>query len=160
MRAMNHSQFLCYALLKIFLKEVLNKDAKEEEKFLCSYFLKTAMFWCIQTDPTYKWSRESFFQGFWKCYMLLLQWVYTGYYPNFFIPQNNLFVCKIVGADQERLFTQMYDLFCSGERCLAKCCGGIQCNAKHRRAPQSGAQIRLEIIIQCLPHGCFKFVKL
>lgn len=120
-RVVNHSQFLCYALLKIFLKEVLNKDVKEEEKLLCSYFLKTAMFWCIQTDPTYKWSRETFFQGFWKCYKLLLKWVYTGYCPNFFIPQNNLFVCKIVGADQERLFTQMYDLYCSGERCLAKC---------------------------------------
>lgn len=120
-RAMNHSQFLCYALLKAFLKEVLNKDVKEEEKLLCSYFLKSAMFWCIQTDPTYEWSRENFFKCFWKCFKLLLQWVYTGYCPNFFIPQNNLFVCKIVGADQQRLFTQMYDLYCSGEKCLAKC---------------------------------------
>lgn len=118
-RAMNHCQFLCYALLKVFLEEVLNTNTKEEEKLLCSYFLKNVMFWCIQTDPRYEWSRENFFGCFWKCFKVLLQWVYTGYCPNFFIPQNNLFICRIVGADQERLFNQMYDLYCTGEECLA-----------------------------------------
>ena len=117
--SMNHCQFLCYALLKMFLTEVLNKTVKKEEKLLCSYFLKTAMFWCIQTDPKHEWSRDNFYPCFWKCFKMLLQWVYTGYCPNFFIPENNLFVCTIVGANQERLFTQMYDLYCLKENCLA-----------------------------------------
>lgn len=77
------------------------------------------MFWCIQTDPEYDWSKENFFECFWKCYKDLLKWMYSGYCPNFFILQNNLFVYKIVGADQERLFTQMYNLYCSKEQCLA-----------------------------------------
>lgn len=119
--AMTHCQFLCYALLKVFLTEVLNKNVKEEDKLLCSYFLKTAVFWAIQTDPEFHWSKENFFSCFWKCFKLLLQWVYTGYCPNFFIPQNNLFVFKIVGADQEKLFTQMYDLYCAREQSLAQC---------------------------------------
>lgn len=118
-REMNHCQFLCYALLKMFLNDVLNKKAKEEEKLLCSYYIKTAMFWCIQTDPGYEWSKENFFESFWKCYKLLLSWVYAGYCPNFFIPQNNMFVCKILGADQERLFTTMYNLYCSGKQCFS-----------------------------------------
>ena len=116
----SHPQFLCYALLKRFLTEILNKNVKEEEKLLCSYFLKTALFWCIQTDPGHKWSRDNFYPCFWKCFKMLLQWVYTGYCPNFFIPENNLFVCTIVGANQERLFTQMYDLYCQREQCLAQ----------------------------------------
>lgn len=119
-RAMNHCQFMCYALLKVFLLEVLNKDAKKEDQKISSYFLKTAMFWCIQTDANYNWSRENFFECFWKCYKVLLQWVYTGYCPNFFVPQNNLFVCKIAGADQERLFTQMYNLYCHRDGCLTE----------------------------------------
>lgn len=119
-RAMNHCQFMCYALLKVFLQEVLNKDAIKEDPKISSYFLKTAMFWCIQTDAKYNWSRENFFECFWKCYKVLLQWVYTGYCPNFFVPQNNLFVCKIAGADQERLFTQMYDLYCRRDGCLTE----------------------------------------
>lgn len=118
-RAMNHCQFMCYALLKVFLLEVLNKDAKKDQK-IKSYFLATAKFWCIQTDANYNWSRENFFECFWKCYKVLLQWVYTGYCPNYFIPQNNLFVCKIAGADQERLFTQMYNLYCHRDGCLTE----------------------------------------
>lgn len=108
---MNHCQFLCYALLKIFLNDVLNKNVKEEEKLFCSDYIKTAMFWCIQTNSGYEWSKENFFECFWKCYKLLLTWVYAGYCPSFFIPQNNLFVCKIVGSNQEKLFTQMYKLY-------------------------------------------------
>lgn len=77
------------------------------------------MFWCIQTDPGYEWSEENFFECFWKCYKLPLSWVYAGYCPNFFIPQNNLFVCKIEGADQEKLFTEMYDHYCTGKQCLS-----------------------------------------
>lgn len=119
LRVMNHCQFLCYSLLKLFLDNVLNRNAKEKEKLLCSYYIKTAMFWCIQTDPGYEWSKENFFECFWKCYKLLLSWVYAGYCPNFFIPQNNLFVCKIVGADQEKLFTEMYDHYCTGKQCLS-----------------------------------------
>lgn len=44
--SMNHKQFLCYGLLKIFLKEVVNRDI--EKPFLCSYFVKTTLFWLIQ----------------------------------------------------------------------------------------------------------------
>lgn len=65
-RAMNHCQFMCYALLKVFLQEVLNKDAIKEDQKISSYFLKTAMFWCIQSDAKYNWSRENFFECFWK----------------------------------------------------------------------------------------------
>ncbi|XP_062587409.1 uncharacterized protein LOC134249065 isoform X2 [Saccostrea cucullata] len=39
---MNRTQFLCYALLKIFLKEVINH---RREPLLCSYFIKTTIFW-------------------------------------------------------------------------------------------------------------------
>ena len=47
--AMDHSQFLCYGLQKIFLKEaiVVNPDVKG---LLCSYFLKTAILWEITTS--------------------------------------------------------------------------------------------------------------
>lgn len=55
-------------------------DAKTEDQKISSYFLKTAMFWCIQTNHNYNWSCENFFQCF--CYKVLLQWVYTGYCPN------------------------------------------------------------------------------
>lgn len=39
----NHCQLLCYSLLKIFLKQILNKDKVLQNK-LCSYHMKTVLF--------------------------------------------------------------------------------------------------------------------
>jgi hypothetical protein len=39
-----HSQIICYALLKLLLKEVIKKNEKTDKLF-CSYFLKTVIFW-------------------------------------------------------------------------------------------------------------------
>ena len=53
--AMNHTQFLIYGLLKLFIKE-FNNGLREQEKLLCSYHMKTAMFWVIQQNTTHDWS--------------------------------------------------------------------------------------------------------
>lgn len=45
----NHTQFLCYGMFKIFLKEVLCSST--HESLICSYFLKTVLFWEIQNKP-------------------------------------------------------------------------------------------------------------
>lgn len=42
--SMSHCQFLLYGIMKMFLKEVVNKGLKENEKLLCSYHMKTALF--------------------------------------------------------------------------------------------------------------------
>lgn len=56
--AMNHPQFLCYGLLKIFLKEVINSGV--QDPILCSYFLKTILFWVIQGDVSLTWTPDYF----------------------------------------------------------------------------------------------------
>ena len=70
---MNHTQFLCYGLLKIFLKDAINAN-KEVDGLLCSYFLKTAGFWEIM-DSTQEWTPSTFVQCFWRCFKRLIQWV-------------------------------------------------------------------------------------
>ena len=99
--SMNHTQFLCYGLLKLFLKEVV--DTNEDVKgLLCSYFLKTALFWEITTSPN-QWNTSSLLSCFWKCFCRLLQWVNSSYCPNFFIPENNMFQGKIEGDNRNKL---------------------------------------------------------
>uniref|UniRef100_K1QT37 Uncharacterized protein n=1 Tax=Magallana gigas TaxID=29159 RepID=K1QT37_MAGGI len=90
--SMNHTQFLCYGLLKIFLKEVVNRGI--EEPFLCSYFVKTTMFWLIQIGHI-TWSPNKLLDCFWKCFKFLYHCVHRGVLPNFFIPQNNMFASKL-----------------------------------------------------------------
>ncbi|XP_078316798.1 cyclic GMP-AMP synthase-like receptor 2 [Crassostrea virginica] len=115
---MNHCQFLTYGLLKIFLKEVMDKQSAETNKLLCSYHMKTAVFWVIQQNIVSLWCPKTLLVGFWVCFKLLLKWVYKGVCPNFFIPQNNLFLTKIHGSAQRSLFLQLHGLYEKGLACL------------------------------------------
>ncbi|XP_022346230.2 uncharacterized protein LOC111138508 [Crassostrea virginica] len=111
--AMNHTQFLTYGLLKFFVKE-FNNGLSEEEKLLCSYHMKTTIFWAIQQNAIAHWCPQSLLAGFWVCFKLLLKWVYEGVCPNFFIPENNMFLNKVHGVAQRNLFTRLYGLYEKG----------------------------------------------
>ncbi|XP_078337422.1 uncharacterized protein LOC144626676 [Crassostrea virginica] len=111
--AMNCTQFLTYGLLKNFVKE-FNKGKSEEEKLLCSYHMKTAIFWAIQQNTIAHWCPQNLLAGFWVCFKFLLKWVYEGYCPNFFIPENNMFLNKVHGEAQRSLFTRLYGLYEKG----------------------------------------------
>ena len=112
--SLNHCQFLCYGLLKIFLREVINS-----ESYLCSYFMKTVLFWVIQTSNL-KWTPSNFLECFWTCFKSLIFCVYKCECPHFIVPQNNMFRVKGVGHAQVALFDQLYNLYCMGISCLLK----------------------------------------
>ncbi|XP_065943974.1 uncharacterized protein [Magallana gigas] len=112
--SMNHTQFLTYGLLKLFLKEIINNELGDEDKLLCSYHMKTAVFWAIQQNTLPLWCPQNLLAGFWVCFKLLLKWVYEGISPNFFIPENNMFLSKIHGQAQTSLFSRLYGLYEKG----------------------------------------------
>ncbi|XP_078322104.1 uncharacterized protein LOC111112405 [Crassostrea virginica] len=116
--SMNHCQFVTYGLLKIFLKEVIDKQSEETNKLLCSYHMKTVIFWVIQQNAVPLWCPQNLLAGFWVCFKLLLKWVYEGACPNFFIPENNLFLSKVHGSAQKELFLQLHGLYEKGLVCL------------------------------------------
>ncbi|KAK3109180.1 hypothetical protein FSP39_024745 [Pinctada imbricata] len=115
----NHCQFLCYGMLKIFLKEVIDKTP-ETNGLICSYFLKTAVFWEI-VHNTKLWEMKDFLKWVWICFRRLLSWVKEGYCPNFFIPENNMFLGKIYGRSQRVLLHHLTILYMEGYRCLPVC---------------------------------------
>ncbi|KAK3087754.1 hypothetical protein FSP39_010197 [Pinctada imbricata] len=117
--SMNHSQFLCYGLSKLLLNEVLKK-ASPNEDLLCSYFMKTAVFWEISEDRN-DWSPSNFLSKFWKVFCRLIRWVSIGYCPNFFIPENNMFQGKIFGETQVTLLGTLRDLYIDGYWSLLRC---------------------------------------
>ena len=67
--SMNHTQFLTYGLLKLFVKE-FNNGLIEDEKLLCSYHMKTAIFWAIQQNTIAHWCPQNLLAGFWVCFKL------------------------------------------------------------------------------------------
>nr|XP_011448995.2 uncharacterized protein LOC105343365 [Crassostrea gigas] len=112
--SMNHTQILTYGMLKLFLKEIINNGLRDEDKLLCSYHMKTAVFWAIQQNTLPHWCPQNLLVGFWVCFKLLLKWVYEGICPNFFIPENNMFLSKIHGQAQTSLFRRLYGLYEKG----------------------------------------------
>ncbi|XP_062572640.1 uncharacterized protein LOC134234575 [Saccostrea cucullata] len=112
--AMSHCQFLTYGLLKLFLTEIINNSVGNDDKLLCSYHIKTAVFWVIQQNIIPYWCPQNLLEGFWVRFKLLLKWVYEGICPNFFIPDNNMFISKIHGNKQHQLFTRLYCLYEKG----------------------------------------------
>ncbi|XP_052701244.1 uncharacterized protein LOC128178224 [Crassostrea angulata] len=112
--SMNHTQILTYGLMKLFLKEIINNGLRDEDKLLCSYHMKTAVFWAIQQNTLPHWCPQNLLVGFWVCFKLLLKWVYEGISPNFFIPENNMFLSKIHGQAQTSLFRRLYGLYEKG----------------------------------------------
>lgn len=113
--SMNHTQFLCYGLLKIFLTEIVNYG--KTESLLCSYFIKSTIFWLIQVRHI-SWYPNNLLYCFWKCFEFLLDCVQRGVFPNFFIPQNNMFVNKVVGFAQQSLTEQLMGYYECGMSCL------------------------------------------
>lgn len=115
--SMNHTQFMCYGVLKIFLKEVLSST--NQGSLICSYFLKTILFWEIQNDPdSLFWRPSNLMTCFWVCFKRLYRCVLDSYCPNFFIPENNMFKHKIVGSHREALLSQLSRYYKMGVACL------------------------------------------
>ena len=141
-RSLNHSQFLVYGLLKLFLKEVLNEGLSEDDKILCSYHLKTAVFWLVQLHPKLDWSPSNFLQCFWVGFKIILKWVYEGVCPNFFIPEDNIFLSKVYGGAHHHLFNRLHGFY---EKGLIKCLLQISSISQYVRNVQCNP--RLDICI-------------
>ncbi|KAK3086394.1 hypothetical protein FSP39_017827 [Pinctada imbricata] len=117
--SMNHCQFLCYGLFKVFLNEVIKTKLRDKD-ILCSYFMKTAVFWEI-SEYSSEWTPFNFLQKFWNVFRRLIEWVSIGYCPNFFIPENNMFYGKICGQTQTALLGTLRELYSEGYDSLLRC---------------------------------------
>ena len=92
--AMNYTQILCYALLKLSLKNIIDRN-DEVKGLLCSYFMKTALFWLSEEIPTNEFQLRNLFHCYFLCFDKIISWVRCCYCPNYFIPQHNMFRGKI-----------------------------------------------------------------
>ena len=97
----NHVQIQCYAVLKIILKEFINPHCSPDTRVLCSYFIKTFLFWKYEeTDPSF-WCPGNLRE----CIMFLLcgfhECILHGSLKHFFIPGFNLLSVKITTEARE-----------------------------------------------------------
>lgn len=121
-KAMNHTQMLCYGLLKIVLKEGIAKRLTEKD-ILCSYFLKTCMFWVIEeTDNDNNiWTKTRLYSCYQMCMNKLIEWAEHCNCPNYLIPENNMFVGKVDEKSKRGIIDILKEYRDGGYELLSKC---------------------------------------
>ncbi|XP_063400719.1 uncharacterized protein LOC134685171 [Mytilus trossulus] len=113
----SHTQIMCYALLKYTLKEVLVVHEKIKDS-LCSYFIKTVLFWMIEESQISEWQPSKLFKCFQACIKRLVFFIQYNILPNYFIPQNNLIEGKIDGPKKKFLLSILRNFLTNGNDSL------------------------------------------
>ena len=100
----NHTQLQCYAVMKLILKEFVKEKCTGKHKgVLCSYFIKTFVFWTFESTRPSFWKPTNIF----GCIMYLLDEFYiciqAGVLRHYFVPRFNLFNIKLTPDAQIEL---------------------------------------------------------
>ena len=99
----NHTQMQMYAILKLIQKEFIKVNCSTENYVLCSYFIKTFLFWKFEETDYHFWRPENFRD----CLIYLLTEFCTtiklGTLKHYFIPSFNLLEVKLTRHAQIEL---------------------------------------------------------
>ena len=112
--SMNYTQILCYALLMLSLKNIIDRNDKVKG-LLCSYFMKTAVFWLSEEISINTFQLQNLFHCYFLSLDKLITWVKCCYCPNYFIPEHNMFRGKI-NRSNSRLLLTILERLRNGER--------------------------------------------
>ncbi|KAL3860141.1 hypothetical protein ACJMK2_010306 [Sinanodonta woodiana] len=102
------SQYKCYVILKMINKYFIKP--KVGNNVLTSYHCKTCMFYLIESTPATLWQPQNLLTCIELCLRKLRTWVEEGNCPNYFIPEENMFLGKVYGHLQSNLVNVLHDL--------------------------------------------------
>ena len=105
----NHVQMQCYAVMKIILKEFIKKKCSPKNQVLCSYFIKTFLFWKFETTDTNFWQEDNFRKYIKFSITEFAQCLHDGELRHYFLPRFNLLSVKLTREAQRELL-QLYDI--------------------------------------------------
>ena len=117
----NHVQMQCYAVMKIILKEFIKIRCSPQNQVLCSYFIKTFLFWKYESSDMNFWRADNFRE----CIMHLLtefsECLHEGVLRHYFIPRFNLLSVKLTRAAQTELL-QLFDIILQSDISVLRQC--------------------------------------
>src|SRR6218665_1243637 len=92
LQSFTKTQQIVYHLLRFFAKrELIKNDCLKEDQVLCGYHLKTLLLWTCEEMPAGWWASYPVIAICCELLNILSDWLQRKYYPNFFIPEANLF---------------------------------------------------------------------
>ncbi|VDI19978.1 Hypothetical predicted protein [Mytilus galloprovincialis] len=116
----NHTQLLCYALLKIVLKEIVEGD-EDLKGLLCSYYIKTLMFWVSDDSNPAVWRPDNITNCFMACLHRLLYSIQYSTLLHYFIPDCNFFLLRLSTELEKKakLTNLLKKLYQQGIQCVS-----------------------------------------
>ena len=132
----NQTQMQCYAVMKLILKEFVKVSCTQKHKgVLCSYFIKTFLFWM------YEGKNPSFWQtaNLQECLTYLFHEFYTcidnGVLRHYFIQRFNLLEIKLTPDARIELLTHFRALIDGGISMIGRCASlsGVWSKLSQRR---------------------------
>lgn len=100
----SHTQFLCYAMMKTILSDIIKK---KHEDLLCSYFIKTTMLWLSEEKPANFWSPDNLLHCYLTCLKRFIYYVKYRICPHYFIPQVNFYEDRFSDTEHGALLTSL-----------------------------------------------------
>ena len=118
----NNTQLQCYAVMKLILKEYIKtKCAEKYKSVLCSYFIKTFLFWQFEKMERSFWQKANLsgyilylFHEFYSC-------IQTGVLRHYFVPRFNLLEIKLTPDAQTELLKIFGKVIETGIAIIGQC---------------------------------------
>ena len=92
----NHVQMQCYAVMKIILKEFIQVKSSPQNQVLCSYFIKTFLFWKYETAKLDFWRSDNLRECIKYLLVEFSKCIQEGVLRHYFIPKFNLLSIKVL----------------------------------------------------------------
>lgn len=116
-KSLNLTQYHCFNFLKLMGRGRL--QCNSEPKVLCTYYLKTALFWTIEEEPEEIWVENQFLTCLTMILSRVVSFLRNHSLPNYFLPENNMIDhipyerCCEVSEELQSIQTELlYHVFC------------------------------------------------
>ena len=146
----NYIQMQCYAVMKLILKEFIHPYCSPPCRVLCSYFLKTFLFWEYEeTDPSY-WCMENFKECVMRVLSNLCNCVRLRSLRHYFIPSFNLLSVNMTDQAQTEIL-RIFDIIIQSDISILKECNTlnriwIQCFHRDADAIDIAGSVRRNLL--------------
>ena len=90
----------CYAVMKILLKEFIKVRCSPQSQVLCSYFIKTFLFWEVELKDSDFWRRDNFRECITYLIIRFFECLREGVIRHYFFPEFNLLSIKLTREAQ------------------------------------------------------------
>ena len=117
----NHVQIQCYALMKIILKEFIKEKCNPDNQVLCSYFIKTFLFWKYEITDLSFWQENNIRECIKYLLIEFRQCINEGVIKHFFFPRFNLLSVKLTSEAKIELL-QLFDIIIQSDISILREC--------------------------------------